>query len=304
MNPHAIQTVELEKASNIKLLMLKFLFKKANKTTPIKLPRTEFCLPDICIQSNKVALFQKVVNWQGEHLHPCYIHTLAFPLHLQLLLQPEFPFPLLGLVHVENSIQQYRPIELSENLELTCRLADLTAHHKGWLFSVITDCTSNDELVWSSVSVNLYRTKHQIQVDEIAKKPVPEFSVDSLTVDWNLATNLGRLYAKSSGDYNPIHLAKWSAKLFGFQQHIIHGMWTKSRCLSELQKQYPAAFAKAFSVQVGFKLPLFLPGKVSMLQTSTSNKSKGEIDFKVQTQINQNESSPHLIGSIQFTDII
>ncbi|AGH45935.1 MaoC/PaaZ C-terminal domain-containing protein [Paraglaciecola psychrophila] len=65
-----------------------------------------------------------------------------------------------------------------------------------------------------------------------------------LNTTWDLSSTLGRQYAKVSGDFNPIHLNKWLAKLFGFQQHIIHGMLTKSYCISALQKVTPLSISK------------------------------------------------------------
>ena len=40
---------------------------------------------------------------------------------------------------------------------------------------------------------------------------------------------------------------------------IAHGMWLKARCLAELEPTLP----DAFSVDVRFKLPLFLPAQVA-----------------------------------------
>ena len=62
-----------------------------------------------------------------------------------------------------------------------------------------------------------------------------------------------------SGDRNPIHLHPLSARLFGMPRPIAHGMWLKARCLAELEATLP----DAFTVDVRFKLPLFLPAQVA-----------------------------------------
>ncbi len=49
-----------------------------------------------------------------------------------------------------------------------------------------------------------------------------------------------------------------SAKAFGFPRAIAHGMWTKARCLAALEQRLP----DAFSVEVEFRRPILLPGKV------------------------------------------
>ena len=71
--------------------------------------------------------------------------------------------------------------------------------------------------------------------------------------------DIGRRYGAVSGDRNPIHLHGWSAKLFGMPRPIAHGMWVKARCLAELESTLP----DAFTVDVRFKLPLFLPAQVA-----------------------------------------
>jgi hypothetical protein len=50
-----------------------------------------------------------------------------------------------------------------------------------------------------------------------------------------LVHDTGRLYARLSGDYNPIHLWPWSARLLGFKRPIIHGMHTVGRAVAEIE---------------------------------------------------------------------
>ena len=77
-------------------------------------------------------------------------------------------------------------------------------------------------------------------------------------VHWKLAGDLGRRYGAVSGDRNPIHLYPVTAKAFGFPTNIAHGMWTLARSLSALQNKLP----DAFTAEVEFRKPIFLPGTV------------------------------------------
>ena len=47
-----------------------------------------------------------------------YPHVLAFDLHMELMTDGRFPFPAIGLVHIANSIEQLRPIDAGERLDL------------------------------------------------------------------------------------------------------------------------------------------------------------------------------------------
>ena len=106
---------------------------------------------------------------------------------------------------------------------------------------------------------------------------------------WSVPDNIGRRYAKVSGDSNLIHLYAVTAKLFGFKRHIAHGMWSKARALGALEEQLPKG---PFKVSVAFKLPVFLPAKVQFQYANTGDT----VEFRIK---DQNGEKPHLSGQIQ-----
>ena len=106
---------------------------------------------------------------------------------------------------------------------------------------------------------------------------------------WSLPGSLGREYAAVSGDHNPIHLYPLSAKAFGFKRQIAHGMWSKARCV--------AAFANRLgdeaTVEVEFKKPIFLPGKVAFGSRVVDDGAHRGLDFSL---TNPGSGAPHLVG--------
>ncbi|MFB1036641.1 MAG: hypothetical protein QMC38_14980, partial [Sinobacterium sp.] len=86
-----------------------------------------------------------------------YPQVLATPLHIEVMTQANFPFKLLGLVHVNNVINQYRPINRSERVDIFCRAGDLYATDKGMEAVLISEFRVGDELVWDSTSTMLSR---------------------------------------------------------------------------------------------------------------------------------------------------
>ena len=66
-------------------------------------------------------------------------HVLGFPLQMQLMSAADFPFPLLGLVHVANRIRRHRPVGAEETLDLTVRAADLRPHGRGQQVDLVTE---------------------------------------------------------------------------------------------------------------------------------------------------------------------
>ena len=88
------------------------------------------------------------------------------------------------------------------------------------------------------------------------ESPKPSFEILDTTAEWKLPGDLGRRYAAVSGDSNPIHMYPLTAKAFGFDRPIAHGMWTTARALAAMR------LPDAFTATVQFKKPIFLPGTV------------------------------------------
>ena len=187
-------------------------------------------------------------------LPPTYPHVLAFPLHMELMTTADFPFAVIGMVHITNRITQHRPVLATETLDVAVRSADGGPHPKGKLVALTTEVRVGEELVWESVSVNLSRGNGS----EGGKKPpkAPELGAEA---HWKVPGDIGRRYADVSGDRNPIHLHDLSARLFGFKRAIAHGMWTKARAVAALGPRVPDG---GFTVDVRFEKPLFIPAKV------------------------------------------
>lgn len=195
-----------------------------------------------------------------------YPHMLAFPLHMELMLHKRFPLALIGLVHIRNRITQYRGIQPYETLSIYCVLSGQRNTAKGLEFDITSQVCSAGELVWQSVSTNLARlssntnnpnSNSKAAEEKRTREPLsPHYALHS---QWSLPEDLGRRYAKVSGDSNPIHLWPASAKLLGFKRHIAHGMWSKARLAAAL---YPQPDSEACTLDVEFKQPVFLPSKV------------------------------------------
>ncbi|MEU7478589.1 MaoC/PaaZ C-terminal domain-containing protein [Lentzea sp. NPDC042327] len=201
-----------------------------------------------------------------------YPHVLGFPLQLELMTGAGFPFPLPGLVHVANRITQSRPLRLDEPLEVTVSARDLRPHPQGSQLDVVTAVSG----VWEGVSTYLRRTGSGSSSGEELRRPAG-------SAQWRVPADIGRRYGAVSGDRNPIHLHPLSAKLFGFPRAIAHGMWTKARCLAALEGRLP----EAVTVDVRFKKPLLIPGRVEF----SAREDENGWEFAVWGK------GPHLLGS-------
>jgi acyl dehydratase len=228
-------------------------------------PDTALRLTDVAIDSDRLVAYDRVCGFDLSDAVPAtYPHILAFPLQLSLMTDSSFPFPAIGLVHIHNRITQHRPIRASERLQIDVWATPLEDHPRGRQFSLRSEVRVGDELVWDEVSTNLKRGRGS----EDATAPgseLPSAEEMPTTATWSLPGDLGRRYGSVSGDLNPIHMHPLSARLFGFPSAIAHGMWTKARCLAALEPRLP----DAFTVEVAFKKPILLPGKVEFCESKT-----------------------------------
>ena len=141
-------------------------------------------------------------------------------------------------------------------------------------FTLHTRIYRGGEAVWDADSVYL---KRGVAGQGHASVPQADTTPPALVREarWQLPAQLGRDYAKASGDFNPIHLHALSAKAFGFPRAIAHGMWTLGRTLAALQ---PSKQLGAANVQGDFKSPIFLPAETTLW---TAASSATERDFEV-----------------------
>lgn len=252
------------------------------------LPDIELVLRNVKIDRVHLAAYNRVCGFnQREALPATYPFILAFPLHMSLITDPAFPFPAMGLVHIQNSITQHRPIQASETLTVQARPANLRPHDKGVQFDILTTLHSGDECVWESVSTML-RRQGGGEGGKAASAPRQATPAPAPNAQWDIPADIGRRYGAASGDRNPIHLYAFTARLFGFPRAIAHGMWTKARCLAALDGRLP----DAFTVDVQFKLPVLLPARVGFRADAQPG---GGFVFSVS---DMKSGKPHLAGTV------
>src|SRR5215210_4206927 len=100
----------------------------------------ELVLRDIEIDKRRLEEYCRVCTFEIRDVVPVtYPHLLAFPLSMELMTADDFPFPVIGLVHIENRIEQLRPIDVGERLDVRVRAADLRPHDKGRQFDVVAN---------------------------------------------------------------------------------------------------------------------------------------------------------------------
>jgi hypothetical protein len=244
-------------------MVLRVLSKRAHPAAPgpVAPLRSEFTLP---------ALDRQEIDRYGAALG--YVPDLApgaVPLtwwylpvqraHMATLLSDAFPWRLAGIVHVENTLGAHAPAPHDTPLLLATRIDILPPTASGAVYCELeTVVSANDERILTCTSKYL---AVRGQRSGKARSERPAAAPGAVIDRWTLAPSSGRAYARVSGDWNPIHLTRWSARLMGLPAPIIHGMHTLGRTCAALEKN---AGRRVDAISVRFTAPVPL-GQTAVL---------------------------------------
>jgi len=253
-------------------------------------PRIEARIDALEVDKRHLGEYRRVCGFPADERLPLtYPHVLAMPLHMAMLTHDAFPVKLLGLVHVRNVIRSRARIAQDATLSLSCSLEGHREIERGQEFDLVTECKVDGRPVWSETSTFLARRKRSrsaaapasgkpaagngsqaptqsSSAPASAGKPESEPSSEDRqsavkAASWHADANIGRRYGAVSGDINPIHMADLTARLFGFDQAIAHGMWSLARTVAELDAD---GASDAVEIDASFKLPILLPAWVNL----------------------------------------
>jgi acyl dehydratase len=237
------------------------------------------------IDAAHLADYQRVCGFRvGDVLPPTYLHVLAFPLSVARMVEGDFPFPLVGLVHVANKITSHRPVRLGESVALRVEAGNLRPHPAGQQLDVISSAYADGGEVWTGTSTYLRRGASSAERE--ARPPVETLSGPATVL--RVPGDIGRRYAAVAGDRNPIHLHALTARAFGFPKAIAHGMWLAARVLATLEGRLPGAL----EYDVAFKTPVFLPSTVELI--AARETTEWSLDAH-----NAKSGKPHLTGRVR-----
>jgi acyl dehydratase len=234
------------------------------------LPRRTLVRQEVPLDAGHIAQYAAVCGFSPAHGVPMtYPHLLGFPLQLMLMTESAFPYPVIGLVHLCNTIRQHQRLQIGERVRVEVRPRRLFQHPRGQAFAIETAIVRTGAVVWESLSTYLRVGVQSPQGAPLIALPAAQ----GLSPDghWDVPADTGRRYAGVSGDWNPIHVSAIGAKLFGFAHPIAHGMWTKARALAAL---LPATPLTAGEVVAEFKTPLSLPGAATLWQAEAATPGR------------------------------
>jgi acyl dehydratase len=211
------------------------------------------------IDAGHVARYREALGFEGDRIPLTYYYLLAQRAHLATMLGASFPFRLAGAIHVDNALgagvrpAPDRPLDLATHVEIGGPSANGAVHA-----ALDTRATQDGALVFTCRSTYLVVRGRRSSGD---RATAPGAALPPRLASWQLAPASGRAYAALSGDWNPIHLWPWSARLMGLKAPIIHGMHTLGRACAELERCAGLPVAR---LDGRFRAPIALGGDVAL----------------------------------------
>lgn len=229
-----------------------------------QVPDTVYEVGGVQVDAAHLAAYQHLLDAPVTDTLPAgFVHVVGFPLAVGIMARPDFPLPLLGMVHTSNRVTYTRPLPLGADLRVRAWAEELSAHPRGTQVDLVVEVTDDDRPAWRGVSTYLARG---VRITGLPAAPAAERDSSeppTPTAVWRLPGDAGRKYAKISGDINPIHTSALGAKALGFPRAIAHGMYTASRALTELGPKV----GDSYRWTVDFAAPVLLPGTVNLAFT-------------------------------------
>jgi hypothetical protein len=185
-----------------------------------------------------------------------YPHVFTSAMHIHMLANKRFPVSALGAVHARNHILQHRQITENEQVDLQCAFSDARVLKGGLEVDIVTKVLAGEACLWESVSSYMFLGKKFGKPGEVhPMSSFDELGPPNLKAQWHVTPDMWRRYAKITGDYNPIHVSRILAKVFGFKRDIAHGMWSLAKCMAHLQDM---SYEGPVRLDVAFKGPVFM----------------------------------------------
>ncbi|MFJ5860038.1 MaoC family dehydratase [Pseudarthrobacter sp. NPDC092439] len=252
---------------------------------------------DVTVDVATLTAYQHLVGETASDVLPAgFIHALAFPVAMSVMNRDDFPLPLLGMIHLRNTVEQRSSVLFTDVLDIAASVSHLRGHRAGTQVDVVTEVrlAGTAEPCWRGVSTYLAKGVFLPGIDKpTVHVPRQDFSAPDPTAVWQLGVDTGRAYAAVSGDFNPIHLSSLSAKALGMRRSIAHGMYLASRALADVGP----ARGESFVWDVTFDAPVFLPGRVA-LEINTAQGSTGSWERSDFVAWNPRSGRRHFSGSV------
>ncbi|MFH0976806.1 MAG: MaoC/PaaZ C-terminal domain-containing protein [Spirochaetota bacterium] len=262
------ETIELKFTSKpraIKNFLQFILFKRPGLKPGLELPKMKVSMNNLTIDPDHLRRYTDACGLKEKKTIPVlFPHVIASPFYMAMMSHRAFPFFVIGTLHLRNHIIQYRPIGSNEMFDIIVELRQKRVVKQGVEFDFTIELNSKGEVLWKSVSTMMKRGNFGTDITDSTLSDSMDAIPDTATYrELHVPKNMGKKFARITSDYNPIHLSRIAALVFGFKRDIIHAMWASAQAIGVLPK---ISEKLPLRVDLAFKGPVFMdsPTRVTL----------------------------------------
>ena len=201
---------------------------------------------------------------EGRYLPPTAPAVWETALTLELLRREDFPLPVRGLIHLGGERTYLRTAGSRDSFELQVAMGSIRDSRSGSILSLVTTFRNQKGYLYAEGRTDLLFTGYH-RARARADEPPPEEpgSTDRWEeiARWRLGSTAGLRYAAASGDFNPIHLSRVTALMFGFDRPILHGFCLEGMVSHALiQSRFDGDVGALRRLSIRLVSPVRLPG--------------------------------------------
>jgi acyl dehydratase len=253
------------------------------------------------LEPSRIEAYRRVCEYEAQPRSvPLLYPELHFtPLMAETVVSSRFPLSPLGLIHIDQSVEQRAALRPGDVVDATSELSALRETDRGYEVEFSLTLERRGMQVWSGVATMLSRSPQARSSRGRGHRPKPRAGkpeLSSQTLKLTVPANTGRAFARVSGDWNPHHLWWFTARPLGYRRPIAHGMWTFARALAVAL--HGVDDETPLHTSASFKRPLLMPGRIDLdaprLQSETPFVRLGVHDA--------DSGAPHLLGEAGYLD--
>ncbi len=246
------QSIRIDQIPSNLALMWKGFTKRCDNA---ELPDAQIEVSDFRLDPDKLKRYNAFCGFEADAMPLSFPFVATQPLQLMLLTDPDVPAKPMGIIHMGVRFVQSAPMDTETAYRFLLTVGAQQRTEAGLEFELVGRFFGPEQ---QEVAAYYSRCLLRMPPPETSGRRRRPARAPRVTREWQplgplqLDTAAARGYAKISGDYNPIHLHKITAKPFGFEAPIAHGMYMVAKVLATVKRPIGEA-------QFDFKRPALMP---------------------------------------------
>ena len=227
------------------------------------------------IDQAKLVKYNQLFRRNNSIIPLTFLYFMSQRAQVALMLDKRVGFSIPGLIHTDNelSLVNLPDLHLPWKIDSHLRINRVGEHDR---IQIVLNSRLNQDNKMVASCKSIYQVLNKNKDKKKNKNKAVNNSITNFSKEqcelWAIDSGMGLRYARISGDYNPIHLYKSTAKIFGFRLPIIHGMYSHSRIVDTLEHHFEKSIK---NISISFRKPIFLPSNVRF-EFEVSSEEQGQ----------------------------